>query len=111
MNEIFDYATSPLNPVLKIVVFFLFAVVAFVYWDIRKKFGGSLRSFIDKLLLFALFMAAGALLRYFGNGTEFGFTTDYSLKWFQTLMYCAGVICLILAAGDLSNLFREGGHG
>ncbi|WP_321504506.1 hypothetical protein [uncultured Methanoregula sp.] len=105
-----DYATSPLNPALKLLVFILFAAVAVVYWDARKKFGGTVKSFIDSLLLFAIFMAAASLLRYFGQGTGFGFTSDYSLKWFQSLMYCAGVICLLFAAKRLFTLFREADH-
>jgi hypothetical protein len=106
MIELADYTTSPLNPALKLLVFVLFAAVAVVYWDTRKKFGGSVRSFIDMLLCFAVFMAIGALFRYFGHGTDFGFTTDYSLKWFQSLMYCAGAACLVFAAYRLLYLFR-----
>jgi hypothetical protein len=107
MIELVDYATSPLNPALKLIVFFLFLTVAIVYWDTRKKFGGAVRSFIDMLFFFSVFMAAGALLRYFGDGTGFGFTPAYSLRWFQSLAYCAAVFCLILAAKKLLNLFQE----
>jgi hypothetical protein len=106
MIPLADYATSPLNPALKLLVFVLFVATALVYWDARKKFGGSVKEFIDMLMLFALFMAIGALFRYFGHGTAFGFTTDYSLKWLQSLMYCAGAACLIFAAYRLLNLFR-----
>jgi len=111
MIDITDYATSPLNPAFKLLVFALFLIVAVIYWDIRKKFGGAVRSFIDMLLLFAIFMALGALLRYFGDGIDFGFTAAYSLKWFQSIMYFAGVACLILAAYRLFSLFREAEHG
>ena len=110
MMDFFDYTTSPLNPALKLLVFVLFVVVAIVYWDIRKQFEGAVKSFIDLLLLSALFMAAGALLRFFGHGTDFGFTPDYSLKWIQSIMYCAGVAFLILAAGKLFSLFRGAEH-
>lgn len=110
MTAFFDYTTSPLNPALKLVVFLLFVIVSAVYWDTRKKFGGRVKSFIGLLLVSTLFMAAGALLRYFGHGTDFGFTPDYSLKWFQSIMYCCGVACLILAAGKLLCLFREEDH-
>jgi hypothetical protein len=105
--DLADYTTSPLNPALKLLVFFLFLVVAIIYVDTRKKFGGAVRSFIDLLLLFALCMATGSLLRYFGDGTGFGFTTAYSLRWFQSIMYIAGVSFLILAAKKLLTLFRR----
>jgi hypothetical protein len=110
MIEFADYATSPLNPGLKLLVVVLFAAVAVVYWDIRGKFGGAVRSFLDMLLCFAVFMAIGALFRYFGHGTDFGFTADYSLKWFQSLMYCAGTACLVFAAQRLLHLFRGDTH-
>lgn len=100
-----DYATSSLNPAFKLVVFFLFLVVVVVFWDTRRQIGGSVRSFLDLLLLFAVFMALGALFRYFGHGIEFGFSPEYSLKWFQSLMYCAAGICLVLAGKRLLNLF------
>ena len=59
-------------PALKIAAFLLFADVFVIYLDTRKHFGGNVKSFIDFLCLFALFMAMGSLLRYFGDGTDFG---------------------------------------
>lgn len=106
-GDLFDYATSPLNPGLKFIVFLLFVVVVIIYLDTRRKFGGQIRKFIDLLLLFSIFMAMGSLFRYFGHGTDFGFTTDYSLKWFQSLAYLSGSVCFIFAAHKLLNLFRR----
>jgi len=111
LTDLFDYATSPFNPALKLVVVILFIAVACIYWDTRRKFGGSVRLFLDYLLLFAVFMAAGSLFRYFGDGSEFGFTADYSLKWFQSIAYCTGIGFLILAAHRLSSLFQEAEDG
>ena len=108
MMDLFDYATSPLNPALKIIIFLIFAAVFLLYLDTRKHFGGSMRSFIDLLILFALFMALGAFFRIFGDGLEFGYTSDYSLKWFQSIAYLAAVIFYILAARKLLTLFTEG---
>jgi hypothetical protein len=110
MIEIADYTTSPLNYGLKLLVFLLFVLVAFVYWDAQRKFGGAVRSFIGLLVTFAAFMAIASLLRFFGHGTEFGFTAEYSLKWFQSLAYCCGGICLVVAAYRLFTLFRRGRH-
>ncbi|HWQ67090.1 MAG TPA: hypothetical protein VN372_09480 [Methanospirillum sp.] len=105
--DLVDYATSPLNPALKIIVFLLYVIVICIYLDTRKKFGGKMQVIIDLLLLFSLCMAAGSLLRYFGHGIEFGFTEDYSLKWFQSLAYLAGAGCYIFAAYNLLTLFRR----
>ena len=50
-------------------------------------------------------MTLGALLRYFGDGTDLGFTSDYSLKWFQSICYLIAGIFYILAAQKLLTLF------
>jgi hypothetical protein len=105
MMDLFDYATSPLNPALKIIIFLIFAVVFLLYLDTRRHFGGRVRSFIDLLSLFGLFMTLGAFFRIFGDGLEFGFTGDYSLKWFQSIAYLAAGVFLILAACKLLSLF------
>jgi hypothetical protein len=107
MMDLLDYATSPLNPALKIITFLLFFAVLLIYIDTRKLFGGNAKSFIDLLCLFALFMALGAILRWFGDGTDFGFTSDYSLKWFQSICYLAAGMFSILAARKLLILFPE----
>ena len=111
MTDLFDYATSPLSPVLKLVTVILFIAIASIYWDTRRKYGGSVRLFLDTIFLFAVFMATGSLFRYFGDGIEFGFTVEYSLKWFQSIAYCAGTVFLILAAKRLSSLFQEAQGG
>lgn len=108
MMDLVAYAISPLNPVLKIVIFLIFAAVFLLYLDTRNHFGGTVRSFIDLLTLFALFMALGAFFRIFGDGLEFGFTGDYSLKWFQSIAYLAAGAFFILAARKLLTLFSEG---
>jgi hypothetical protein len=108
MMDLLDYATSPLNPALKIVIFLVFAAVFLIYLDTRRHFGGRVKSFIDLLSLFSLFMVVGSLIRYFGDGTAFGFTSDYSLKWFQSIAYLAACIFYILAAQKLLTLFSGG---
>ena len=105
--DLFDYATSPLDPALKIVIFLIFVAVFLIYFDTRKYFGGNIRSFIDLLYLFALFMAFGTFFRVFGDGTDFGFTKDYSLKWFQSICYLVAGGIYVLAARKLLTLFSE----
>jgi hypothetical protein len=106
--DLFDYGSSPLNPALKIIIFLLFGAVFLIYLDTRRHFGGNVKSFVDFLCLFALFMALGAFFRFFGDGLEFGFTSDYSLKWFQSIAYLAAGVLFILAAWKLLTLFPEG---
>jgi hypothetical protein len=108
MMDLLDYATSPLNPTLKIVTFLLFAAVFLIYLDTRKYFGGNVKSFIDFLCLFALFMTMGSFFRYFGDGTDFGFTTDFSLKWVQSICYLFAGVFYIIAAKKLMTLFSGG---
>jgi len=105
MMDLLDYATSPLNPALKAIIFLIFVAVLVIYLDTRRYFGGTVRSFIDLLCLVAFFMALGSLLRCFGDGTDFGFTTDYSLKWFQSIAYLAAGVFFFLAAQKLLALF------
>ena len=107
MTDLFDYSSSLLNPALKILVFCIFLAATIVYFDVRRRFGGRTSTAIGLLLLFSLFMAAGALLRYFGHGTEFGFTSDYSLKWFQSLAYILAAICSVLAGKEFLTLFHQ----
>lgn len=105
--DLFNYDTSPLDPALKIIIFLLFVAVLLIYFDTRKYFGGKVRSFIDFLCLFALFMAIGTLFRVFGDGVDFGFTKDYSMKWFQSMSYLIAGGIYILAARKLLTLFFE----
>ena len=105
--EFMDYSTSPFNPLLKIVIFILFCVTAVVYYDARRTIGGEIRKIIDLLLIFSLFMALGSFFRYFGHGTDFGFNSDYSLKWFQSIAYLCATLCCIYACVKLKTLFRR----
>mgnify|MGYP001768309982 CR=1 FL=1 len=105
--DIMDYTTSPFNPLLKVIIFILFAVTIVVYYDTRRSIGGEIQKTIDILLIFSIFMALGSFFRYFGHGTDFGFDSDYSLKWLQSIAYLCGAISFIFAALKLLNLFRR----
>ncbi len=107
MSDILAYDQSILNPFLKIIILLIFLATAVVYLDARRQFGGRVLKVINLLFLFAIFMAAGALIRYFGDGLLFGFTPDLSLKWFQSLAYIIAVSCMILAGHQLLILFRR----
>jgi hypothetical protein len=105
--DFLDYNTSPLNPALKILAILVFLVIGVIFYKIRGKYGGKVQIFINYLFLFSLSMAVASVIRYFGHGTEFGFTTDYSLKWFQSLAYIFAGGFLVCAARTLLTLFRQ----
>ncbi len=97
MTDLFDYNTSWLNPALKLVIVAVYVLVAMIFYRSRRYFAGD----IEKILLLMVWMGAAAafasLLRYFDHGVLFGFTSEYSLKWFQGLGYVAqGVLFLII---------------
>jgi hypothetical protein len=107
MDNLFNYDTSPLNPALKIVIPLIFLAVFGIYLYTRRYYTEKIRTFIDILLLFALFAVIAGIFRYFGDGTQFGFTKEYSLKWLQSLAMIAEAACFALAGYKLLHLFEE----
>ncbi|TAJ45397.1 hypothetical protein [Methanofollis fontis] len=105
MIDMLDYETSPLNPLLKVIVPLIFLAVTGIYFAARRHYDGAIRSFIDMLMLFALFATISGVLRFLGHGTDFGFTKDYSLKWIQSLAYVFEAGFFILAGYKLLHLF------
>jgi len=103
MAELFNYDTSWLNPALKFVNVGLYIVVAFVYFRARKYYAGDIRRILGVLFWMGFAAAVAALLRYFGHGTMFGFTSEYSLKWFQSLGYVIQVILFVVAGRMFSK--------
>jgi FtsH-binding integral membrane protein len=109
MNALLIYDTSPLNSALKIIITLIFLTVLGIYLYTRRYYSDKIRTFIDIMILFAACAVVAGILRYFGHGTQFGFTEDYSLKWFQSLAYVAEAGCFILAGHKLLHLFKEDG--
>jgi hypothetical protein len=107
MNDLFNYDTSPLNPALKIIILLVFLGVLAIFFHIHRYYQGKLKTFIDFLLLFALFAVITGSFRYFGDGTMFGFTKDYSLKWFQSLAMVVEAAFFALGGYTLLHLFEE----
>jgi hypothetical protein len=107
MNDLLNYDISPLNPALKIIIPLLFLGVLVIYARIYGFYRGRLRTFTDFLLLFALFAVIAGVFRYFGDGTLFGFTKDFSLKWFQSLAMVAEAVFFVLGGYTLLTLFKE----
>lgn len=107
MAEIFDYNTSILNPVLKIIIALLFVAIAFIYYDVRKRYGGNVKSLVTELFFFAIFVFIASTFRYFGDGIEFGFTKDYSMKWLQSTGFLMASFIYLLAGKRLLTLLGE----
>jgi hypothetical protein len=107
MDDLFNYDTSPLNPALKIIMPLVFLVVLAIYFRLRRYYKGKLKTVLNFLLLFALFAVITGIFRYFGDGTMFGFTKDYSLKWFQSLTLVAEAAFFALGGYTLLHLFGE----
>ena len=106
MVDLLDYNTSPLVLILKIVAPLIFLLVLAIYTFSRKYCSDKIQVFIDSLILFALFLFIAGGLRVFADGTEFGFTKEYSLRWFQSLAYVAASGCFILAGYRMLHLFK-----
>jgi len=104
MVELLNYDTSWLNPALKFFIVGLYLVVAFIYFRSRAVYAGDLHRVLSVLLWMATIAALASLFRYFGHGTMFGFTKQFSLKWFQGLGFLVQAILLIVGG----VLFRKG---
>ena len=106
MDNLLNYDTSPLNPAIKVIIPLVFLLVFAIYLYTRRYYTEKIRTFIDILLLFASFAVIAGIFRYFGDGTQFGFTKEYSLKWFQSLAMVAEAACFALAGYKLLHLFE-----
>jgi hypothetical protein len=107
MDHLFNYDTSPLNPALKIIIPLVFLGVFAIYLYLRRFYKGKLKILLNFLMLFALCAVLAGVFRYFGNGTMFGFTNDYSMKWLQSLAMVAEAAFFVLGGYTLLHLFDE----
>ncbi len=98
-----NYDTSWLNPALKLLNVGLYFLVAFVYYRARDAFSGDLRKALAILFWMGVILTFTSIARYFGHGLEFGFSTEFSLKWFESLGNVIGVVLLAFAARALSK--------
>ena len=103
MTELFNYDTSWLNPALKFLIVGIYIFVAYVYYRARRYYAGDVEKVLGGLFWMSTTAAIAALLRYFGHGTDFGFTSEHSLKWFQSLGYVAQAVIFVMVALRLSK--------
>ena len=103
MTELFNYDTSWLNPALKFLITGIYIFVAYVFYRAKRYYAGDIEKVINTLFWTSTIAAIAALVRYFGHGTQFGFTSEYSLKWFQTLGYVAQAVFFVVAGWRLSK--------
>lgn len=107
MDNLLNYDTSPLNPALKVIIPLLFLAALLFYVTTQKYYSEKIRVFLDILIVFAFFAVVAGILRYFGDGLPFGFTAEYSLRWFQSLLMVGEAGCFLLAGYTMLNLFWE----
>lgn len=103
MTDLLNYDTSWLNPALKFVIAGIFLFVSYTYYRAKRNFAGDILKVLNLLAWMATAEAIAAILRYFGHGTQFGFTAEYSLKWFQTLAHLAQAILFVLVPWYLAK--------
>ena len=103
MTDLFNYDTSWLNPALKMIICVIFVFVCLVYYRSRRHYAGDINRVLLVLFWVAFVGAVAALLRYFGHGTQFGFDSKYSLKWFQSLGYVIQASLFVIAAKKLAK--------
>lgn len=97
MTELFNYSTSWLNPGLKLLIAALYIIVAIVYFRSSRVYEGELYIALSVLFWMATVAALASLFRYFGHGTMFGFSKEFSLKWFQSFGYVVQATLLVIA--------------
>ena len=105
--DFFDYNFSPLNPFLKSFIAVIFFGTLIVYGYIRRLYTDKIRSFIDMLIFFILFITVAMIFRFCGDGIMFGFSKEYSLRWFQSAALVTGAVFFSVAAYKLKHLFGE----
>lgn len=103
MTDIFDYSTSWLNPALKIIIVGIYILVAYTYYRARRYYAGDIEKILGTLFWMSTVAGIAALIRYFEHGLMFGFTPEYSLKWFQSLGYVVQAVIFVVVAWKLSK--------
>lgn len=104
MDDLFNYNTSLFNPLLKIVNIVVFLLVMYGYLKARRYYQGHLHKGLTILAWMGAAAGLAAIFRYFDHGTLFGFTKEFSLKWFQSLAYVIQAVLYVYAA----RLFAKG---
>ena len=83
-----DYSTSILNPGLKLGITLLYLGIVYLYYKAAKRYERITNHDVLLLLLWAgVFGFWASFARYFEYGDVFGFTKEFSLKWFQSVFY------------------------
>jgi hypothetical protein len=101
--DIFNYDTSWLNPALKILVTLGYLAIVPMFFFAARYFKGDLRKIFKVLVWLGVIGCLAALIRYFGDGLQFGFTKSHSLKWFQSIGYLAQAIVFTIIAWKFSR--------
>jgi len=89
--EILSYKTSFLNPLVKLIIVFMFAIGTWFFYRAAHRYGGNLREIARLIMWGGLFGTIGAFCRFLGD-----YVTDY--KWLESagsLMFA--LISLVVA--------------
>ena len=76
-----NYEISVFNPLLKILIIFLYAYSFYAYTKGKKQYGGILQDIIGLLVIVAMVGALAALFRFAGGN----FPTSF--KWVESIGY------------------------
>lgn len=97
--DLFNYATSPLNPGLKILAVLLFLVGTVYFFIARKRYGGELGKVINRLCLVGVLGILSYAFRYAGDLITLW-------KWGESLMYLLFGLASIYAVWPLLAFAR-----
>ncbi|MDD1694602.1 MAG: hypothetical protein LUQ71_07745 [Methanoregula sp.] len=75
--EIISYKSSILNPLLKLIIFMMFAIGTWYYYRAWKKYGGNLKVIAGALMCGGIAGCIGAGARFLGD-----FLVEF--KWFES---------------------------
>lgn len=98
--EILSYKGSILNPLLKLLIVFMFAIGTWYFYQARKKYGGNLREIARLIMWGGVFGTIGALCRFLGD-----YVTDY--KWLESAGSLMFALISVLVAYLVYKKFAE----
>jgi hypothetical protein len=98
--EIISYAVSPLNPLLKWIIFALFLIAAMLLYLCRRKYGGILHTISSLLLIGSIAGIASTLFRL--GGDQF-----IQYKWGESAFNVVIAIIMLVIALTIRKKLKE----
>ncbi len=91
-----EYEESVLSVALRLMCSLAFIMATYLLMKGREKYEGSMKKMIQILVFASFFIFLGTLGR--DHGTNLGFNSDASLKWFQSIFFIIGGLFLIYSS-------------